>query len=213
MKYRSMVCVLFAVLFMQTGTLHSQSLSEIAKKAEEQRQKKEAEKTNPQSDQDSAAKPPTSSFTNKDLTPDPTTPVAATTTDTAATPSAPGDKPKELALPAPLPDTAAAHVEDENWWRSRMSRLRARLAMDDSACSGKRDTVLGLARILDGLPNTAPAIVAGGYISASASVAADLVKARGDLQACEGVVAVDKQAIGDAEEEARHLSVLPGWLR
>jgi hypothetical protein len=94
-----------------------------------------------------------------------------------------------------------------------MSKLRYQLAADDAQCAPKRQLVARLSTMLNTMPDTAPAIVAGGYVAASSTIATELEKARAGLQSCEGAVGLDRQLIADAEEEARRLSVLPGWLR
>jgi hypothetical protein len=104
-------------------------------------------------------------------------------------------------------------VRDEAWWRKHMTMLRDKLALDQTACVPKRETVARLSGMMNAIPDKAPAIVAGGYIAAAGAIGTDLVKARAELKECEGHIDVDKQLISEAEEDARVHGVLPGWLR
>jgi hypothetical protein len=177
---------------------HAQSLGEIAKKTQEERDK-------------AKTTAPAKVYTNTDLrdsSPPLATTPAATTASTTST-----DTTKVTTPKTDTADKSKELAKDEAYWRGRMSSLRSRLATDDAACAPKRTLVTRLSNMLSSLPDTAPAIVAGGIIAASGSIAADLAKARTDMEQCEAAVKTDKQVIADTEEEARRLGVLPGWLR
>jgi hypothetical protein len=107
------------------------------------------------------------------------------------------------------PDEA---VKDEAYWRGRMTTLRGNLARDKSACLPLAEKVRELDAIyadsvfyVDGKPmvNRASATV----------IETKQVDAKAELRQCVAKVALDQTAIDTAEEEARRLSVLPGWLR
>jgi hypothetical protein len=49
--------------------------------------------------------------------------------------------------------------------------------------------------------------------AAAATIETQLVAAKAEYGKCTAKVSVDQAAVGAAEEEARQLGVLPGWLR
>jgi hypothetical protein len=108
-------------------------------------------------------------------------------------PMPPNSPPAEPAaiVPASSPGPGASDVKDEAYWRSRMREARARVAR--------------LKRRADGLEADVRAHT-GSASLAQRSRIEELARARAELAAAE-------QAIVEAEEEARKLGALPGWLR
>jgi len=154
MKSRACLFFVFALLvasLRMPTALHAQSLGEVAKKAQEQRDKAKADaaaKTKTEGEQAksggaSTNKPsaaPTKAYTNKDLVDDPTMPAAA-----------PAQTKTERAVNETSDKTATEKsdkpVKDEAYWRARMTTLRGDLARDKAACEPLAEKVRALDRI------------------------------------------------------------------
>lgn len=215
MKVRPITLALLVASLGMPSALHAQSLGEIAKKAQEQRDKAkaEAEKAKTQGAQskagDSASKPgtaPAKTYTNKDLVDDPTRP-AAVPAETKTEPPVKETSNKEAATA-----NSEEPVKDEAYWRGRIATLRATLASDNAACVPIAQKVRELDAIyadsvfyVDGRPMVNRA--------SSAVIETKQADAKAELRQCGAKAALAQTAIAAAEEEARRLGVLPGWLR
>jgi hypothetical protein len=201
LKYARLVAVCLVVPSF-TPTTHAQSLGELAKKTQEQREKVKTDEQAKKGDgQDVKVK---KVYTDKDLAAVPPPP-----------PTTPGEAPeaavKETATGAAT-EKAAEPVKDEAYWRGRMATLRGNLARDKAAC----EPISAKVRDLDALYADSIFYVDGKAMVNRASAAVietKQVDAKAELQQCAAKVASDEAAISTAEEEARRLSVLPGWLR
>jgi hypothetical protein len=107
----------------------------------------------------------------------------------------------------------AVTVKDEGWWRKRMSGLREQLATDTAACQPIAAKIKALQSTYDGYVFVDRDGTAKINTAAAATIETKLVEAKSEQQKCLAQVALDKNAISTAEEEARRLGVLPGWLR
>ncbi len=214
MKGRHIAFALLAVSLCMPTALHAQSLGEIAKKAQEQRDKAkaEAEKAKTEAEKGNAgastakpSTPPVKSYTNKDLVDDPTRAVAAPA-ETKTEPAVNDTSHKAATEKSDEP------VKDEAYWRARMTTLRGNLARDNAAC----EPLAAKVHELDGLYADSVFYVDGRPMVNRASAAVietKQVDAKAELRQCQAKVALDQTAIGTAEEEARRLGALPGWLR
>lgn len=187
---RTYLCAGLACLLLD-GIALPQSLADVARKAEEERQK---------------TKSVSKVYTNDDLRRDPNSPVAPV--------SAPGthpttDAPKPAPAPADASKTdgkgAAAQepIKDEKYWKDRMTAARAQLT---------RSTLL-----LDALQTRVNSLSADMASQADPARRALLERARQDaLRETERLkkeLQDQTKAIADIEEEARRTNVPPGWLR
>lgn len=214
MKGRPIVLALLAASLSMPAALHAQSLGDIAKKAQEQRDKAkaEAEKAKTEGEQGKAGTstakpntPPAKVYTNKDLVDDPTRPAGAPA-ETKTEPAVNETSNKAATEKSDEP------VKDEAYWRGRMTTLRGNLARDNAACEPLAEKV----RVLDGIYADSVFYVDGKAMVNRASAAVIETKqadAKAELRQCVAKVALDQTAIGTVEEEARRLGVLPGWLR
>ena len=212
LKHARLVAVCLVVPFL-TLNLDAQSLVEAAKKAQEQREKAKAEQaktksadtTSPESP-DKTTKPPAKKvYTNADLGAVPPPP------PTTAGEKKAGAAVNETATGAAT-EKAAEPVKDEAYWRGRMATLRGNLARANAAC----EPLAAKVRALNTLYAESIFYVDGKAMVNRASAAVietKLVDARAELMQCTPKVALAEAAIGAAEEEARLLGVLPGWLR
>jgi hypothetical protein len=146
------------------------------------------------------------SYSNKDLVDDPTRPAAAPAETTKAEPAVTETSKKAATEKSDEP------VKDEAYWRARMATLRGNLARDTATCAPLAAKV----RELDGLYADSVFYQDGKAMVNRASAAVietKQVDAKAELRQCQGKAALDQTAIETAEEEARRLGALPGWLR
>lgn len=182
----------------------AQSLGDLAKKTAADREKARATGGAPAKDaKDATPAAPKKTYTDDDLkklassepgsTVAPNTPAATTTKtgeadakDATATPATPGSAPE---------------VKDEAWWKAHAKALDQQLEADQ--------TLLAAAiRHMDGLASE----LRPSEISIMAT-ARDLHAAEAEVTRLSAVVANDKRAKADLEEDARRANVHPGWLR
>jgi prophage DNA circulation protein len=215
MKVHPITFVLLVASLSMPNALHAQSLGELAKKAQEQRDKAKAEGEKAKAEGEkgnvgaSTAKPstpPVKSYTNQDLVGDSIRPAAAP----------PATKTEPAVKEASSKEAATAKSDepqkDEAYWRKRMTTLRGNLARDSAACVPVAKKV----RELDDIYADSVFYVDGKPMVNRASAAVietKQVDAKTELRQCVAKVALDQTAIDTAEEEARRLGVLPGWLR
>jgi hypothetical protein len=94
-----------------------------------------------------------------------------------------------------------------------MGGLRDQLAMDKATCEPLAAKIRALQSTYDSYVFHDRDGTAKINTAAAAVVETKLVDARTEQAKCVATVALDQTAIGTAEEEARRLGVLPGWLR
>jgi len=181
------ICLCVAVPSV-TSVARAQSLGELAKKTQEEREKAKAT--------------PPNAYKNDDLKADPTAPTVAANTD--ATTSA-ADKKPEAVKPESSRDKAAAPAKelakDEAYWRGRMLPLVEKL-LDHQK---KADAVeANLARTRSKLdPN----------LSSLAVFGPEVVRLSNELNTLNGTIREDLWAIDSLKEEGRRAGALPGWFR
>jgi len=208
---KSILTMVGVLALLSLVPARAQSLAEAAKKAEEQRKAaaEEQRKTADPNHKAAAASEPKKVYTNKDLKD--VGPSAATSTANATT------APSTEASPAAVsgagavgdkPADSAPVAKDEHWWRARMAGLRGAQVDAAKACVAKTTLVIRLQQVVDAVPDRGFSAAA-----AYAQSSSELAKARTDLDECRTNERKAAATIASAEEEARHLGVLPGWLR
>jgi hypothetical protein len=175
----------WGVTFVLTGALHAQSLADVAKQTEE-RAKAKQEQT--KSDDTTTT---TKVYTNKDLRDHPGSFEIPVPVETES-PKASGTIAEEIV-------TAPTATKDEDWWRSRALALRRTLADDTTK-------LVAAQKHYDSLPDQARGILGTPIVEA-------WMKAKEEISRLTGIVANDRRALADFEEEARRGNILPGWLR
>jgi hypothetical protein len=216
----------------------AQSLAELAQKTKEAREKAEADRAKAAAEasakcpsdagrQSAAPKspacepskpaPPKKTYNDdslKQLAPSADTSSALPvppSTDTSTKESAIKASSKEGSSKASA-ENADQPIKDEAYWRERMATLRGNLARDNAACVPIAQKV----NELDALYADSIFYIDGKAMVNRASAAVietKQVEANAELRECRAKVALDQKAIDAAEEEARRLGVLPGWLR
>ena len=185
-------------------SVHGQSLADVARKEQERRQ--------------AAAKRGTKVYTNGDLKtpsePDPNTAAAASAAadsaapadkkaadvKTDAKPDAKGDE-KSQAKDAKAADKG--DVKDQASWSARMKVLNDQLERDRLYAEAIQTRINSLTADFSAKDDPAQRALIG----------QDRDKALAELERLRKQIEDDKDAIGNAEEEARHAGVPPGWLR
>jgi hypothetical protein len=215
MKARPIAFALLVASLSMSNALHAQSLGELAKKTQEQRDKGKAEAEKAKSDgaQGKAASatgqsstPSAKVYTNKDLVNDPAQP-----------PAVPAEaKTQPTVKEASNKEAETAKSEEpqkgEAYWRRRMATLRGNLVSANAACVPLADKV----RELDAIYADSVFYVDGRAMVNRASAAVIETKqadAKAELRQCVAKVALAETAVATAEEEARRAGVLPGWVR
>jgi hypothetical protein len=191
-------CTLFASF---AASVRAQSLADVARQEQERRQ---------------AVKEPGKTYTNKDL---PAVSHAAlppgdragqAAADTAAS-SDSGDKDKDKkdvgtkdATGKGKDDTKTADKpKDQKYWSERMTALRTTLSRDQMYADALQSRINALTTDFVNRDDPAQRAVIG----------QDRQKALDELGRLKDVIGKDRQAITDAEEEARRSNVPQGWLR
>jgi hypothetical protein len=108
---------------------------------------------------------------------------------------------------------ATASAQDEKWWRARMSGLRDQLVTDKATCQPIAAKIVALQNTYDSYVFTGSDGTRKINTAAAATIETQVVAAQAEQRKCAAKVALDQSSIGIAEEEARRLGVLPGWLR
>lgn len=182
--------------------VQAQSIADLAKKAEEAKAKKAAEQAPPEGEKKDDAKAkdaPKKTFTNTDL---------GGSSSSAPPPSDASNsksdvQPKDTTQKPDAKDATAApssgETKDENWWRSHALALKRQRDDDTTA-------LLAARAHFDSLPDQAKGVLGVPIVDA-------WMKARAEISRLEGVVANDRRAVNDFEEEARRAGIPPGWLR
>ena len=184
--------------------LHAQSLADVAKKEGERRQ---------------ATKSSTKVYTNGDLKPvgDPAPDPAAAPADasssadkksTDAKTDAKADSSKgdgKAIDKSPAKDAKATGGEEkgQEYWGGKMRALNEQLERDRMYAEAIQTRINSLTADFSAKDDPAQ----------RAMIAEDREKAVSELSRLRKQIEEDKDAIGNLEEEARHASVPPGWLR
>jgi hypothetical protein len=205
---------LVSILGLAAGSfapLHGQSLSDVAKKEGERRQ---------------TVKSTTKVYTNGDLkpvgdpAPDPTAAAAAPGDASSSADKKPADAKKDAvadskadakgdgktADKAPAKDAKASADGDEKgqeYWGGKMRALNEQLERDRLYAEAIQTRINSLTADFSAKDDPAQ----------RAMIADDREKAVSELSRLRKQIEEDKDAIGNLEEEARHASVPPGWLR
>ena len=193
------VFAIVSVLLSGAMPVSAQTLADLAKKEEERR------KNIPE---------PAKVYTNKDLSPAPTssTPPPATgstasgSTTPAATPGTPTTPPAAGAPPAGAPAQEAeakGPVKDQAYWSGRMKALREGLTRDEGYAEAMQTRLNSLQT--DFVNRDDPA--------QRAVIERDRQKVASELTRLKQAITDGKKAIAALEEEARRAGVPPGWLR
>lgn len=181
-------------MVLAAGTVHAQSLAEIAAKAKAQREA---------TAKDGKTKPPTKAYTNKDLAD--VKPVAPSTTEPTEPVTAPD--------PIPAPQSEVSYRAEqlnrgEAYWKDRMRALVAQGDADSLALNAAQrrlaeyETEVARSRVdINGQP----------YVSRE--MKRRMLDARDEVSRLTAALQTDTLAVSRLEEEARRAGVPPGWLR
>jgi hypothetical protein len=183
---------LFATVSLLLGAampVSAQTLADLAKKEEERRKK---------------IPEPAKVYTNKDLSPAPTSSTPPATSPTAATPAASGTTPPASGDAATPPkEEAKGPVKDQAYWGGRMKALRENVDRDEGYAEAMQTRLNSLQT--DFVNRDDPA--------QRAVIERDRNKVSAELARLKQAVVDGKKAIAALEEEARRAGVPPGWLR
>ena len=189
---------IFGLAAGSVAPLHGQSLVDVAKKEQERRQ---------------AVKGGAKVYTNGDLktaepSPDPITAAAApadagASADKKAADSKPDAKADDKTPAKDAKAAAKGDVKDQEYWHGRMQALADQLQRDRLYAEALQTRVNSLTSDFSSRDDPAQ----------RALIAEDREKAIAELSRLRKQIEEDKDAIGALEEEARHESVPPGWLR
>jgi hypothetical protein len=197
-----------AAAALVAGPVAGQSLADIARKEQERRKAAaSAAKAEKDNDKEKAKKV----YTNKDLGPGgPEAEPAQTETASAqGAPAAQGTHTHEAPqtqAPAPgagAPTAAAGENRDENWWRNRVSTVRADLQRQTLFVEALQSRINALTT--DFVNRDDPA--------QRDQIAVDRQKNLAELERVQKDIERLKKQIADIEEEARKAGVPAGWLR
>ena len=192
------VLALALLLGIPGQSLAAQSLADVARKETERRQ---------------VVKGSGKVYTNDDLTPVPAPPSQppAAEPDKATPPAEPkaaaaAAQDKGTGVETPSTEKAldtASEVKDQKYWSQRMTDLRGQLERDQTYQSALQNRIDALTT--DFVNRDDPA--------QRGQISGDRQKALAELDRLKKAIELDRQAIRDAEEEARRSGVPPGWLR
>jgi hypothetical protein len=170
--------------------LRAQSLADIAKKEEERRK---------------TLQQPAKVYTNKDLSPVPTSSVPATPPAAAGSGDAKSSGGAKDGTPPPPKAEAEDKGEkkDQAYWSGKLKSLHQQLDRDQSYADALQVKINALTT--DFVNRDDPA--------QRSKIEADRTKALAELARLKKAVIDDNKAIVDLQEEARRASVPPGWLR
>lgn len=184
--------------------LHAQSLADVAKKEGERRQ---------------ATKSSTKVYTNGDLTPvgDPAPEPAAAPADASSSAdkkstdakadakadSSKGDGKATDKSAAKDAKVTGGEEKGQEYWGGKMRALNEQLERDRMYAEAIQTRINSLTADFSAKDDPAQ----------RAMIADDREKAVSELSRLRKQIEEDKDAIGNLEEEARHASVPPGWLR
>jgi hypothetical protein len=193
------------VLSVAAGTVasvHGQTLADVARKEQERRQTQKSGRAKV--------------YTNGDLKsapePDPNAAAAAPAGSDAAAPEKKTDakadakaegKADEKASAKDAKADAKGDVKDQAYWSVRMKALNDQLQRDRLYAEAIQTRINSLTADFSARDDPAQRALIG----------EDREKAVGELARLRKQIEEDKDAIGNAEEEARQAGVPPGWLR
>jgi hypothetical protein len=118
-------------------------------------------------------------------------------------PMATAAKPPAAAPDAPAAPAASVAARDQEYWRSRMATARAALSHDQMLAEAMQSRINALTT--DMINRDDPA--------QRAKLAADNQRAMEELARLQKQITLDEKAITAIQDEARRLSVPPGWIR
>jgi len=118
------------------------------------------------------------------------------------TPAPTAAQPASAAAPAPA-NPAEEHRTDEAWWRKRLSDARTALEQDQTTAATLQTRINGLQRDVVNVDNPLR----------QAKLREDLNNALADLEKAKTRVTNSQNAIQGIQDEARRMSVPPGWVR
>lgn len=183
--------LVLGALLASSSVLHAQSLGELAKKAQEQRDAPDTKQ---------AAK----IYTNKDLKEEPATPFVSS--DPLPPPASSSSVPAPAAaIPTTPPPTDYRQVsmKDEAYWKGRRADVQAKIDTDTITLAAMVSRVNSLSSDFNNTRSLTQRMVLRREREEAATEATRLRAA----------VAADKRAIATLEEEARRIGVPAGWLR
>ncbi len=216
--------MLFAVVaaFMLSSPAYTQSLGDLAKKTQADREKAAAEREKAAKDSKDApaadskdtkdakdAKPdaaPKKTYSDKDLKAlESSVPGGLSSTDTASADSAASkDTPKKDEPGSVASATIDAAKHDEAYWRARWTPVAARIAAEYDDLVTHRRRILDLTVELTGI---------GPLNARRAGVEAERQRLITEAENIENKIAGDKAELASIQEEGRHAGALPGWFR
>jgi hypothetical protein len=167
------------------GSLHAQTLADLAKKEEERRK---------------ALPPVTKVYTNKDLTevPSSTAPLAAASGDAAKDAGA-----ADAAKDGSAKDGDKGEKKDQAYWSGRMKALQQQLDRDKTFADAMQTKVNALTT--DFVNRDDPV--------QKRAIEQERLRALAEIERLKKAVLDDQKALVDFQEEARRAGVPPGWLR
>lgn len=194
-------------VLMHPVNANPQSLGELAKKTAAEREKAKAAADAKNGSESKDAKDGKTSpdakktYTDEDLKKLAGTVPGSTTPATAESADAKTADTKSIAPPAKPDTTTSEAAKDEAWWKARAKAL-------DQQTDADTTLLVAAIRHMEGL--------AGELRPSEISILAtarDLHAAEAEVTRLTAVVANDKRAKADLEEDARRADVPPGWLR
>jgi hypothetical protein len=196
MKAAPVAWSLVAVVLLAGSVGRAQSLSDIAKKTEEERRK--------------AGKGPIKVYTNDDLKAYPTAPAPDASAQPApegaapatATP-APGDQPAEGGVVKPADRDEGSGSRDQSYWKGQLSSAEAKLQRDQSYRDALESRINALTN--DFYARSDPA--------QRATIWSQRTKALEEMERVKKDISDGQAAIAKIREDARKAGVPPGWLR
>src|SRR4051812_4863474 len=195
------------VLVMLPSFVQAQSLGEIAKKTQEQREKAKADTQKGADGKDAKATPapsPAKTYTNGDLKN--TEPPSSTPASAATSEAAPEAKAKASGVvPSDKPgDPSKDVVKDEAYWRSRWTPLSVKLGDELNKAVTLTTRIYDLTVELSGI---------GPVNARRAGVEAERQRLITESQTLDDAIRADKAALAAIQEEGRRAGALPGWFR
>lgn len=187
--------------FVASSAAQAQSLAEVAKKAQEQRDKAKADAAKAEAATGVAAKDgkttAAKTYTNRDLkdAAPPASLASSVPAPLAATDKAAADTPVE---------SSKEVVKDEAYWRARWTPLHAKIGADLNKGVTLASRIYSLTVELVGI---------GPLNARRAGVEAERQRLITEAQTLDDTIRADKAALAAIEEEGRRAGALPGWFR
>ncbi len=183
-----LIAILVAAVLMAPALLFAQSLASVAKKEEERRK---------------SVKVAAKVYTNDDLKADITASVVPSATNASPDTPTPGSQVPSVNLPGGTVTEDDVEVQDEAYWRSRMTQARSgleRLRIFSDALQSRLNAL-------------ATDIVNRDDPAQRSQLELERQRALAEMARVTQEMADQAKVIADIEEEARKAGVPPGWLR